>query len=371
MKSLLLLIAQLAVSAQHDLEMSSEILFAKERRNALNALPFLAGYLKEGRVFPGNLGDSCIAQEPDHLPRKMCRTMTLADQMVNLPKHVFAGAASDGLHYFLKNVRGRGANQATYGICGQSSAAGRDGLVEDRQRVAHGTIACLSQQGERIIIGLKVFAADKIAQLFDDGIKLYGAKTEVLAARPDGLRDVFRLCGRQHEHDVIRRLFERLEQSIESGISDLVSFVENIDLEAIARGTIPRSLAQFPDLINATVGSGVDLDYVDGVASADLGTGFANATGFRNGLIRRTAIQRRRQNASYGSFSNTAVAAEYVAMRGPSLFQSILQRAGDMLLPDYVGELLRTVFARENGVAHEQEESIIRDPEGWMGGALL
>ena len=58
------------------------------------------------------------------------------------------------------------------------------------------------------------------------------------------------------------------------------------------------------------------------------------------------------------------MAAEDVAVRGASLLQSILQGPGDVLLSDHLGEFLRTIFARQDGVAHEQEESIIRDGRG-------
>lgn len=58
------------------------------------------------------------------------------------------------------------------------------------------------------------------------------------------------------------------------------------------------------------------------------------------------------------------MAAEDVAVRSASLLQSILQGAGNVLLSDNFGELLRTIFARQDGIAHEPEESIIRDRSG-------
>ena len=47
----------------------------------------------------------------------------------------------------------------------------------------------------------------------------------------------------------------------------------------------------------------------------------------------------------------------------------ILQRAGDVLLPDHVGELLRTVFARQNLITHGEENLIIRSSAGERNGA--
>ena len=72
-------------------------------------------------------------------------------------------------------------------------------------------------------------------------------------------------------------------------------------------------------------------------------------------LIRRPAIQRRRQNARHRGLANAAVAAEDVTMRGASLFERVLQGSGDVLLSDDLGEFLRTIFACQDGVAHEQE----------------
>ena len=106
-------------------------------------------------------------------------------------------------------------------------------------------------------------------------------KTEVLAAGPDGLRNVLGLGGRHHEDDVRRRLFQCLQQGIESCISNLVSFVEDVDLEAVARGRITGSIAQFANLIDSAVGGGVDFDHIDRIALADFGAGFANAAGLR------------------------------------------------------------------------------------------
>ena len=49
------------------------------------------------------------------------------------------------------------------------------------------------------------------------------------------------------------------------------------------------------------------------------------------------------------------MAAEDVAMGRPALFYSVLEGMGDMFLSDNLGELLRTVLARENLVAHGGE----------------
>jgi hypothetical protein len=187
------------------------------------------------------------------------------------------------LHDFFENMSGRRADEIAYRVGGELSAGGSDGLIEDGERVAHGAVAGFGQQGESVVVGFDVFARDEIAKLGDDGVELHGAETEMLAARADGLRNVLGLRGRQHEDDVIGRLFQRFEQGVESGVGDLVSFVENVNLETVAGGAIARGLAEFADFVDAAVGGGVDFDDVDGVAGANFGAGFADAAGLRTG----------------------------------------------------------------------------------------
>ncbi len=107
----------------------------------------------------------------------------------------------------------------------------------------------------------------------------------MLAARANRLRNVLRLRSREHENDMVRRLFQRLQQGVESGVGNLVRFVENINLEAVARGTVARSLAQFADFVDAAIGGGVDLDHVDRVAGANFGAGFADAARLCHRLV--------------------------------------------------------------------------------------
>ncbi len=107
----------------------------------------------------------------------------------------------------------------------------------------------------------------------------------MLAARPDRLRNILWLRRRQHEDDVVRRLLQRLEQSIEGGVGNLVSFVENVNLEAVTRRAVARRLAQFTNFVDAAIGGGVDLDHVNGIAGANLGAGFTDAAGLRDRLV--------------------------------------------------------------------------------------
>ena len=69
-------------------------------------------------------------------------------------------------------------------------------------------------------------------------------------------------------------------------------------------------------------------------------------------MIFRAAVQRHCQDSRNGRFADTPVAAENVPVGDALLLDGILQRASDMVLPNHIGELLRTVFSGKDLIAH-------------------
>ena len=148
---------------------------------------------------------------------------------------------------------------------------------------------------------------------------------------------------------------------VEGGIGNLVRFIEDVDLEAVARRTVAGPLAQLANFVDAAVGGRVNLNNINRVAGTDFRARIAYATGFRHRLIRGTAIQRHGQNPSHGGLADATMSAEDVPVSAASLGDGVLESTGDVLLSDDLGELLRTVLTRQDGVAHESEMTIIRD----------
>jgi anti-sigma B factor antagonist len=72
-------------------------------------------------------------------------------------------------------------------------------------------------------------------------------------------------------------------------------------------------------------------------------------------MISRPAVQGHRQNPRNGRLTYPPVAAENVPVRRTLLLNSIFQSASYVLLPDYVGEFLRPVLARQNLIAHAKK----------------
>ena len=78
-------------------------------------------------------------------------------------------------------------------------------------------------------------------------------------------------------------------------------------------------------------------------------------------MIFGAAVQSRSEDAGDCGFADAAMSAENIAVGRASLLDGILQGAGDVLLSDDLRKLLGTVFAGQDGITHEDEESIIRD----------
>jgi len=131
-----------------------------------------------------------------------------------------------------------------------------------------------------------------------------------------------------------------------------MSFVEDVDFETVAGRAVAGGLAEFANFVDATVGGSVNFNDIHRVAGADLGAGVANAAGFGDRLVRGAAVQGHGQDAGHCRFPYAPVSAENVAMGSPGLLQRVLQRAGNVLLADYLGELLGTVLTCQDLIAH-------------------
>ena len=80
-EALFLLVSQLAMGAEHDLQVAGEIFFAEQFGDAGDALAFFAGNLQQGGIFAGNFRDRDIAQEAHHLAGEMRGAVAFADQV--------------------------------------------------------------------------------------------------------------------------------------------------------------------------------------------------------------------------------------------------------------------------------------------------
>ncbi len=79
----------------------------------------------------------------------------------------------------------------------------RDRLIEQRQRVAHRAGTGPGDDGERVGIRVDAFLRTHVGEVSGELVERVQRELVVLGARPDRGRDLQRVGGGQHEHDVL------------------------------------------------------------------------------------------------------------------------------------------------------------------------
>jgi len=167
----------------------------------------------------------------------------------------------------------------------------------------------------------------------------------VLTARSDGGGDLVRFRGAQHEDHPWRRLFDGLQQRVEGLTGDLVGFVDDENLVAVARRLVAHIFAQLAHFIDAAVGGGVDFNNVRSAAGGDFEAACAHPA--RRGRGAFDAVQAARQDARDGGLPGAALSRKNVTMGDAFLGDGVFEGGLDVLLVDHLPERLRPVFSSD------------------------
>ena len=122
-----------------------------------------------------------------------------------------------------------------------------------------------------------------------------------------------------------------------------VRLVDDVDLVAAGDRGEERPLPQVPGVVDTTVAGRVDLDHVDaaGPTAGQVHAGHALPARLRSRTV--LAVQRAGQDAGRRRLATAPRAGEQVGVVDPVVGQRPLQRLGDVLLADDVGERVRPV----------------------------
>ena len=167
----------------------------------------------------------------------------------------------------------------------------------------------------------------------------------VVRAGADRADDLLGLGRREDELDVLRRLFDDLQQRVETLRGDHVRLVEDEDLVAVAGGREDRALAQVARVVDAVV------------AAASISTTSSEPPPSRLSSTQRGAHPARRVRRALGAveaagedargrrLAASARPAEQVGVVDAVGAQRGAQRIGHLGLADELGERLRPVTA--------------------------
>jgi hypothetical protein len=137
-------------------------------------------------------------------------------------------------------------------------------LVQHGQGITDRSTACPDHQGQNARGHRNVFLVAQQLQICHQGLGRYQPERVVVGAGADGADDFVRLRGGEDELDVLRGLFDDLEEGVEAGGRDHVGLIDDEDLVAVPDGGVGCAFAQVTGIVHAAVAGGVNLDDVKG-----------------------------------------------------------------------------------------------------------
>ena len=225
-----------------------------------------------------------------------------------------------------------------------------DHLVERREGVPNRSLGRARDHGQGVVGDLDRLARGDVAQVRDQVPHADPAKIQPADAREDGREDLVGVRGGEDEGDVLRRLFEGLEQRVEGRGRQHVDLVDDVDLSTRKARQVVDLLAQPTDVVDGVVARAVDLDDVHALA-------FGHTTALAAGVARlgrRTLLAHERfgQYARGRGLAEPTHPAKEVGVVHPVGLDRVDQGSGDMRLTDDLREALGAVLSREDEVAH-------------------
>ncbi len=174
-----------------------------------------------------------------------------------------------------------GAEHLAHAGSRNPAPAVRDGLVEERQRVAHASGCRAPDQRQRFALKLNLLLTEQFFKVGGNRIPRHLLQVELQAAAEHRDRDLLRVGRGEDELEVLRRLFKRFQHRVERVPRELVHLVDHVHLEPPGRRRIRRALEQLGHLIDAAVRRRIQLDVVRKPAGIDLHASAALVAGLR------------------------------------------------------------------------------------------
>ena len=162
----------------------------------------------------------------------------------------------------------------------------------------------------------------------------------------------------KNEDGMLRRFFQRFQESVECGGGKHVYLVDDIHFVSAYLGRYPHLLYQAADVFHGVVGSCVQLVDVVGALFVEGEARFAFVARF-SVFRRMQAVDGFREDARARGFSHSARPAEQVGVRQLLRGDSVLERSGQRALAYYRVESGGAVFPRRYDIIFHQLYSFL------------
>ena len=274
-------VLQVFKNIQHNLQVPRQVQLAETPRHLRQTLLLPRRSRNQPRRFTRNLRHQQVPDMPRQLPAEVLQVRALPLQLIDNLQHPRRVALLERRRHLLHRVLREHAQQRPHLSRVQRRPAAGNRLVKRRQRIPHRPLAHLRNHGQSLRLGRNPFLAADPLHPLQQLFKIHAAKRKLLAPRSNSRRNLVRLRRAQDKHHPLGRLLERLQQRVKRFVGDLMRLVDDEDFIAVPRRPVPHALAQLPHLVNAAVGSRVDLDHIHRAARRNLLTARAHPAGVR------------------------------------------------------------------------------------------
>ena len=225
-------------------------------------------------------------------------------------------------------------------------------LLQQAQRVPDRAASIGGDHCQAIGSGVEPFSGGDLGHVGPQDLGGHRVEVKPLGPASDRVEQLVRLGGGEDEDDMLRWFLEGLEQGVSRGTRQHVCLIE--DVHAVGSGGSGDGAdvdADLPHVLDLVVGCGVKLDDVKRRALGDRHT---RCTFVVRLAVRAAigAVQRLGEKTGRGGLAGAPRAGEQIGVGDLVIGDLAQQCVNDVVLANYLGELLRAVLAVESLVAH-------------------
>ncbi|MBA7565019.1 hypothetical protein ES708_06690 [subsurface metagenome] len=295
---------------------------------------FDQGTLGCKRRIMGFQGNDAISQKPAESLHSLLQVITGIEHVRNHIQDFFPVMAGDMSDEFgIETVFHQPEYRNDGGLIHFIRLIGNH-LIQQAEAIANTAIGLARQNGKGVLFVRNLLLVENTGQKAGDFRSRNSPEVESLGSAENGLRNFMGICSRQNEFDMLRRLLQGFQQGVESLRRKHVDFIDNIYAVFSGGRRIFYGLPEFPYLINAAVGSAINLKDIQIITPGDFLTNRAGVAGVGIGGV--GAVKGFCQDSGCARFADAPCAGEHVGMRHPSAFESVLESSGNMGLANEI-----------------------------------
>ena len=206
---------------------------------------------------------------------------------------------------------------------------------------------------QRLFVKSNVFVTENFLKQAGQVFNADTLQIETLTAGKDGYRNLADFGGGKDEFDMGRRLFQSLQQCVESAFGKHVNFVDDVDFITGIGRFVADAVKNFADIVDTGMRSRIKFHNINMPSFGYRPAVFADAAGMNRRAafaVKSGTVQSFGDNTGRGRFADAADAGKYIGMMQTVVLNRIGKRLYQRILTDQIVKVLRTILAGKDNI---------------------